>query len=74
MPIHKVVGVLLRQPFTQHVETFTTVAGARDDHLPVDRNAALVLDRRHEPRAIRIVEKVEKLEKELEKGTEVVNL
>src|SRR3546814_11426161 len=49
MAVDEVVGLLLRQALRQRLEAGAAVAGARDDDAPVDRHAALVLHRRHEP-------------------------
>src|SRR3546814_9271903 len=49
MAVDEVVGLLLREALRQRLEAGAAVAGARDDNAPVDRHAALVLHRRHEP-------------------------
>src|SRR5690348_11133290 len=54
VPPHQIVGVALRQPVAQYLETLAAVASARDDHLAVDRDAALVFDGRDKPRGVRI--------------------
>src|SRR6516162_10346726 len=54
MAPYQVIGVLLRQTVPQHLEAAAAVAGAGDDDLAVDRDAPLVLDRRDEPRGVRI--------------------
>ncbi len=49
MAIDEVVGMALRQAFTQDVERLAAVARAGDDQLALDRNAPFILDRRDEP-------------------------
>ena len=55
MPPHQIVRMALRQPVAQHLEARAAVAGAGDGQLGIDRDAALVLDGRNEPRGLRIV-------------------
>src|SRR5258706_64988 len=47
MAPHQIVGVAFRQAPAQHLEAVSAVAGSRHHHLGVDRDAPLVLGRRH---------------------------
>src|SRR5262245_44953133 len=48
VPPHEVIGMALRQAAAQHLEAGATVAGARHDQFGIDRDSALILDRRDE--------------------------
>src|SRR5690606_6574565 len=49
MAVDQVIGWRRGQPVVEHTEALTTVLRARDHEMPIDRYAALVLDRWYEP-------------------------